>query len=74
MIRVIFVNYPRLLNIYCTNKDNVKPLWGVIEKIIRTRISFKQTLRLGNLLREDSVLTIICLLIYEEWIIFSLEN
>ena len=52
----------------------VKPLRDVNEKIIGTRISFKQILGLVNLLKEDSVLSVFSFLIYKEWLVLSLEN
>ena len=52
----------------------VKPLWDVIEKIIGTRISFKQILGLENLFRENSVLSVTSFLIYKGWLVLSLEN
>ena len=52
----------------------VKPLWKLIEKYLGVNIGYKQILGLDNLFKEDAVVTIICFLIYKEWLVLSLEN
>ena len=52
----------------------VKPLWKLIEKYLGVNIGYKQILGLDNLFKEDAIVTIICFLIYKEWLVLSLEN
>ena len=52
----------------------VKPLWTLIEKYLGVNIGYKQILGLDNLFKEDAIVTIICFLIYKEWLVLSLEN
>ena len=52
----------------------VKPLWRLIEKYLDVTIGYKQILGLDKLFKEDAVVTVICFLIYKEWLVLSLEN
>ena len=52
----------------------IKPLWRLIEKYLGVTIGYKQILGLDKLFKEDAVVTIICFLIYKEWLVLSLEN
>ena len=52
----------------------VKLLWRLIEKYLGVNIGYKKILGLDQLFKEDAVVTIICFLIYKEWLVISLEN
>ena len=58
--------------LYCCTY--VKPLWRLIEEYLGVTIGYKQILGLDKLFKEDAVVTIICFLIYKEWLVLSLEN
>ena len=52
----------------------VKPLWKVIDNVCKTKVTFKQILGLDELFDHSAVTTIICFLIYKEWLLLSLKN
>ena len=52
----------------------VKPLWELIERHLDLNIGYKQIFGLDKLSKEDAVVTLMCFLIYKEWLLLSLEN
>ena len=56
------------------NCSYVKPLWNVVALVFDTRVNFVQILWLDELFDHGSVTTLICFLIYKEWLLLSLEN
>ena len=52
----------------------VKLLWKVIDNVYKTKVTFKQILGLDELFDHSAVTTIMCFLIYKEWLLLSLEN
>ena len=56
------------------NCSYVKPLWNVVDFVFDTKVNFVQILGLDELFVHGSVTTLICFLIYKEWLLLSLEN
>ena len=52
----------------------VKPLWNIIDLVYGTKVNFIQILGVDELFNYGSVITLICFLIYKEWLLLSLEN
>ena len=56
------------------NCHYVKPLWQIVNTVFGTNISFHQILGLDNHFKYDSITTIICFIIYKEWLLLSLDG
>ena len=54
--------------------DYVKPLWGLVEQICDVDINFKKILGLDRCCEHNNLLTVVCFLIYKEWLLLSLEK
>ena len=52
----------------------VQPLWQVVKNVFDVDITFKCILGLEVAFEHDDVFTIVCFLIYKEWLLLSLEN
>ena len=52
----------------------MKPLWYVVDLVFDTRVNFEQILGLDELFVHGSVTTLICFLIYKEWLLLSLDK
>ena len=52
----------------------VKPLWNIVDLVYGTKVNFIQILGLDELFNYGCVTTLICFLIYKEWLLLSLEN
>ena len=52
----------------------VKPLWNIVDLMYGTKVNFIQILEIDELFNYGSVATLICFLIYKEWLLLSLEN
>ena len=51
----------------------VKPLWEIVNTLYGINITFHQMLDLDKHFKYDSITTIICYIIYKEWLLFSLD-
>ena len=80
MISVTVCSLPQTIEHLLYDCTYVKPLWKLIEKYLGVNIGYKQILGLDNLFKEDAmfkedaIVTIICFLIYKEWLVLSLKN
>ena len=63
-----------LFRLLLYNCSYVKPLWNVVDLVFETKVKFIQILGLHELFDHGSVTTLICFLIYKEWLLLSLEN
>jgi len=52
----------------------VKPLWTLVEGICNVTITYKTVLGLDKCFKYNSLSSIICFLIYKEWLISSLQK
>ena len=52
----------------------VKSLWRVTEKILGVDISFERMLGLDVFFADNAIVTLIGLLIYKEWLLYSLAD
>ena len=52
----------------------VKPLWHIVNVVYGTNVNFKQILGLDEMFDHNAVTTIICFVIYKEWLLLSLDN
>ena len=54
----------------------VKPLWNIVDLVYGTKVNFigLQMLGVDELFNYGSLTTLICFLIYKEWLLLSLEN
>ena len=56
------------------NCHYVKPLWQIVNIVFGINISFHQILGLDKHFKYDSITTIICFIIYKEWLLLSLDG
>ena len=52
----------------------VKPLWQIVNTLYGINITFHQILGLDKHFKYDSITTIICFIIYKEWLLLSLDG
>ena len=52
----------------------VRPIWQCVEVIFDTVISYRRLLGVDEDFDHDNIATILCFLIYKEWLLLSLEN
>lgn len=52
----------------------VKPLWDIINDLLKVNITYKQILGLDKHFKYNFVTTIVSFLIYKQWLLLSLEN
>ena len=52
----------------------VKPLWQVVDKVFQLNINFGQILGIDTHFNHHPITTIVCFLIYKQWLLLSLEN
>ena len=52
----------------------VQPLWHTVEVVFNTDITYRRILGIEEDFDYDSIATILCFLIYKEWLLLSLEN
>jgi len=53
---------------------HVKPLWQMINHVFRLNVNFRQILGIDTKFNQNPVTTIVCFLIYKQWLLLSLEN
>ena len=51
----------------------VRPLWHTVEVVFNTDINYRRFLGIEDF-DYNSIATILCFLIYKEWLLSSLEN
>jgi len=52
----------------------VKPLWTIINNIFSVNVQFAQILGLDNSFKFNAIVTLVCFLIYKEWLLQSLDG
>ena len=52
----------------------MKPFRNIVDLVYGTKVNFIQILGVDELFNYGSVTTLICFLIYKEWLLLSLEN
>ena len=52
----------------------VRPIWQCVEVVFDTVISYRRLLGVDEGFDHDNIATILCFLIYKEWLLLSLEN
>ena len=52
----------------------VAPLWQIVDSVFDINVSFETILGVDDFCEYDNIVTLICFLIYKEWLILSLEN
>ena len=52
----------------------VKSLWKIVESVLDTKLNFDLILGINNSCKEPYVLTLVSFLVYNEWLMLSLEN
>ena len=52
----------------------VRPLWRIANTVSGINVDYYQILRLDREFRYDAIVTIVCFLIYKEWLLLSLDS
>ena len=52
----------------------VKPLWKTIDKLLDIKVSFPLILGNGKNFQYDNLITLVCFIIYKEWLLSSLKD
>jgi len=52
----------------------VKPIWSLVEDLCKVSITYKLVLGLDNGFVYNNLVSLICFLIYKEWLMLSLQN
>ena len=52
----------------------VRPLWRIVNTVFGINIDYYQILGLDREFRYDAIVTIVCFLIYKEWLLLSLDS
>ena len=52
----------------------VAPLWRKVDSVFDINVSFETILGVNDFCEYDNIVTLICFLIYKEWLVLSLEN
>ena len=54
--------------------DYVKLLWSIVEKVCDFEITYGKILGIEDNCKQDRMLTLMALLVYNEWLLLCLEN
>ena len=52
----------------------VAPLWRIVDSVFDIDVSFETILGVDDFCEYDNIVTLVCFLIYKEWLVLSLEN
>ena len=50
------------------------PLWQIVDSVFDINVSFETILGVDDFCEYDNIVTLVCFLIYKEWLVLSLEN
>ena len=66
--------YPQSIKHLLFECECVKPLWNSFNNIFGLNVSFRQLLGLDKNFRTNDLTTVICFIIYKQWLLASLNN
>ena len=52
----------------------VAPLWRIVDSVFGIDVSFETILGVDDFCEYDNIVTLVCFLIFKEWLVLSLEN
>ena len=52
----------------------VSPLWRIVNNVFGSNVNYYQILGLDENLEYNAIITIVCFLIYKQWLLLSLEG
>ena len=52
----------------------VAPLWRTVDSVFNINVSFETILGVVDFCEKDNIVTLVCFLIYQEWLVLSLEK